>query len=139
MSDYPARAVDHHTLTGVFMLSGGGHSTTYIDLRAALLCRFCSRGLTHWYAEQIAHYVPVATGSFGALLLGCLADRGIFGVLWNPKGHGIEWSGYLPNLRVVLVDDVATTGSTLSALRAAVESAGGVVVGEVVSVDRRAI
>lgn len=129
--------IAHHRLRGDFKLSGGGQADAYIDLRSALLCWRCAPELTGWYIDQIPDggYVPVATGTFGALLLGHLAAAGWGGVLWNPKGHGVEWSGGdAPRSRdVVLLDDVVTTGGTLRALRAACEARGWRVVREIVA------
>ena len=134
--------VEHHTLHGEFKLSNGGTSDTYIDLRSALLCWKCSHRLSRWYVDRLLQehgaITPVATGSFGALLLGHLSEAGWGCVLWNPKGHGVEWSGSKvhPGTRVVLLDDVVTTGGTLRALRAACEAQGWEVVGEIVAVRR---
>ena len=142
MESRPQAVIDHHTLHGEFKLSNGGTSDTYIDLRAALLCPLCGESVAHWYSGQIEELAEggitaVATGSFGALLLGSLT-RDWRCVLWNPKGHGVEWSGTYVHrgFRVVLLDDVVTTGGTLRALRAACEKEGWEVVGEIVAVRR---
>ena len=140
--------VDHHTLQGEFGLSGGGTSGIYIDMRSALLCWRCAVPLVAWYEEALERSVteeykavPVATGTFGALLLGWLGAWDWGGILWNPKGHGVEWSwsGHKPLnaiRRVALLDDVVTTGGTLRALRAACERQGWEVVAEIVAVRR---
>ncbi len=155
--DFPRHILDHHTLTGDYELSSGQHSSEYIDLRAALLCEECNAAsqefdhpLVRWYMAQIRYPSDgggrpaiVATGSFGGLLLGAIAALDLaWGsplLLWNPKGHGVEWSGEEPGRfrpSVVLMDDVATTGDTLRAMREACEARGWAVAAEVVAVDR---
>lgn len=140
LSTCPKHVIEHHTLHGDFVLSNGDRSDTYIDLRSAVLCWRCAPTLVFWYDSEIGEsgHVPVATGAFGALLLGSLAAAGRGGILWNPKGHGVEWSGIHRDgqKQVVLVDDVVTTGRTLSALRSACAMQGWDVVSEVVAVRR---
>lgn len=144
MATDPTAIIRHHTRSGVFSLSGGGTAEQYVDLRSALLCDHCGRDLAAWYAGQISDAfnggtegAVVGTGAFGAMLLAVLAQDDERCILWNPKGHGVEWSsGYwLPGTGepVVLVDDVVTTGGTLRALRAACEAQGWRVVGEIVA------
>lgn len=81
----------------------------------------------------------VATGTGGMALLTLLDMTGLPRLLWNPKSHGRSWSGFEPRagVRVILLDDVATTGGTLDALREAVAIRGWKVFAEVVLVDRR--
>ncbi len=140
--------LEHHTLEGEFTLSSGKKSTTYIDLRSALLCRECRLDLINWYDSQIMkfgnvddiEYVVsvVGTGVFGAMLSGEITNN-YYSIIWNPKNHGVEWSGDKEEIeetkQVVLVDDVKTSGNTLKRLKEACEGRGWKVIGEIVYVE----
>lgn len=144
----PQPFIERHRVDGSVQLSGGDTADTYFDLRAALLCEDCSEAVVSWYREALAKVGMVAgpaptlvgTGTFGAMLLARLTQRYRYRcLLWNPKGHGIEWSGDMPGegQHVVIVDDVITTGGTLARLRAAVEQQGWIIDATIVAVDRR--
>lgn len=126
------------TLDGPIISSHGVELNKYYDIRSVILLR---PGIVRTYTlERLQEYSfdqVVATGNGGALLLGLLAPAGINGVLYNPKGHGVLWSPAPPySKRVVLLDDVSTTGHTFELLREAVNKFGGLVIGEVALVDR---
>jgi len=111
-----ANIISEFTLKGDFTLSNGGTSDTYIDLRAAILThpRFIGKYMNYMVGPDS---YPVGTGAGGALLLGVMQREGF---LWNPKPHGIEWSPQpKEGMKVVLVDDVHTTGNTIKNLREA--------------------
>ena len=131
--------IERHTLHGEFTLSSGGTRNTYIDLQSAVLCDRCAPWVRDYYRAGIEdacqgitnRIVVVATGSFGALLLSLLGPA-YPRLLWNPKGHGVEWSGLTSGAtHAVLVDDIVTTGATLGALRAATQRRGLKVLGYV--------
>jgi orotate phosphoribosyltransferase len=123
-----------HTLEGDFRLSSGLRAGTYVDCRAAMLEHpETFRKFLHRKISAFGPALPVATGTGGAIMLATVGT----GYLWNPKGHGVEWSPRPPaGTRVVLLDDVRTTGRTLSELRAACLERGLDVVGEVVLFNR---
>lgn len=141
--------IRHHTKVGEHWLSSGVRADYYIDLRDALLCASCHDYLVDWYQTKIMaalgdhrheQYAIVATGHFGALLLGALAQRGGRGALYNEKGHGRMWAGVeAERINAVLVDDVVTSGATLARLRVATEARGWSVIGEVVARQRAAL
>ena len=137
-SDDLNSVVEHHTVAGQVTLSGGAGSDIYLDLRAALLCPRCRGTLLGWYESMLPNLTVVGTGAFGALLLSALCDYERPCLLWNPKKHGLAWSGNRPRPgeEVILVDDVVSTGETLSRLREACEREGWVVRGEIVAVRR---
>lgn len=123
-----------YAVRGEFKLSSGRVSDRYIDCRAAMLEH--PRVFRKFLESALDAYgwaLPVATGTGGALMLATIG----YGHLWNPKGHGQEWSP-VPSegADVVLFDDVKTTGATLERLRAACVEAGLNVVGEIVLYDR---
>lgn len=117
---------EHHLLSGDFVLSNGGRSTEYLDLRSAMLCDMCRGFLMVFFVGQRPDSGPivyVSTGTFGALLLARLALQGPV-ALWNPKGHGVEWSG------------PATTGTTMRRLVEATENRGLTVIKTAVAFTR---
>lgn len=124
-----------YALTGQFSLSSGSQSAVYVDCRAAMLEHPRTfRKFLEGQLERLGWPIPVATGTGGALML---ATVGAGGYLYNPKGHGVPWSpDPLPGEEVVLLDDVRTTGATLSLLRDACREAGLIVTGEIVLYDR---
>jgi len=134
--------VKRFTHFGEFKLSGGGTSDTYVDMREAMLVwpGHARRVLTQKLERMGVNdgTTLVGTGVSGALMLGLLDDDRPK-LLWNPKGHGTEWSGTEPpgGASVVLLDDVATTGSTLMRLSRACASRGWTVIGECVLHDTR--
>lgn len=142
------RIMRHHQLTGDFNLSGGGKSNTYFDLRSAVLCDICREHLLSHYANNLIRihqekldpdetdFHLVATGAFGALLLGALGTDWD-SVLWNPKPHGVEWSGLMPSqgCKVVIVDDVITKGLTLQRVKQRCTEMGWEVIDTVVMWD----
>lgn len=133
---------------GRFRLSSGKTSSIYVDLREypmhprefrealeALASRI--RSIPQWRGGEAL--AGVATGGIAwavgaALLLGVPATYVRPGV----KGHGTSRlvEANVSGRRVVLVDDVATTGGSLERAAAAVKDAGGEVVAAVVVVDR---
>jgi len=133
---------------GHFALKSGRHGDAYVEKFAVLsdpaatseLCAF-------WVAEAGGAAVGVVAGpTTGGVILAWetarqLGVRGIFAEEVRPadaparrefrRGFRIE-----PGERVLLVDDILTTGGSLLAMLPAVEALGGEIVGCHVLVDR---
>jgi orotate phosphoribosyltransferase len=133
---------------GDFKLSGGGRSRVYIDLRSypmhppefrAALEELTQviRGLRGYDRNTVL--AGVATGGIpwaigASLLLGVPATY----VRPEPKGHGTSRlvEAEVAGRRVVVVDDVATTGGSLASAVEALRGAGADVIAAVAVVDR---
>jgi orotate phosphoribosyltransferase len=138
---------------GDFVLASGRRSTFYVDARqttmsAEGLVLIGSVGLEHLEAR---HWQPQLVGglTLGAdpvayAIAAAAGNRGIkldaFTVRKQPKDHGtgrrIEGC-FVPGARVVVVEDVLTTGRSALEALAAVEGEGGQVLGVLTVVDRQ--
>lgn len=133
-------------LKGHFILSSGLHSDTYLQCarvlmsppRAEKLCKALAEKLRATITQNIDLVVAPAMGGvvvgyemgrqLGVETIFCEREAGEFTLR---RGFRIE-----PGQRVLMVEDVVTTGkSSMEAVRC-VESAGGVVVGEASLIDR---
>jgi orotate phosphoribosyltransferase len=137
---------------GSFTLSSGRQSSYYID------CRFTTMsaagmvliGRMGWDAIRQAGWKPVAVGgltmgadpvayAIAAASFGSDAPLDAFSVRKAPKDHGtlrlIE-GNFKPGDAVVIVEDVITSGESARRAAAAVEEAGGRVLGIIAVVDR---
>lgn len=129
-----------------FSLSSGRRSHFYIDCRPTTM----RREAAPWIAELFDRHIPADAAAVGGLTLGAdpityavrdFSSRSLdaFVVRKEPKGHGLRRrveGPVRPGMRVVVVDDVVTTGqSTIAAVEACREE-GLVVVGVVILVDR---
>lgn len=130
---------------GRFILSSGGESTIYVDLRVILshprefkaladICAQRVRKLGFGFLAGIeSSGIPLATA------LALLMEKPMIYVRKEAKSHGtcklIE-GDYSPGLKALLVDDVATTGSSLERAALALRSEGLVVEDAFVVVDR---
>lgn len=145
MDDIFAELARRYTYRGTYTLASGRVADAYVDLRALSLRHPTTVRIK--LRERLAQFETdnpdgvVATGAAGAILLALLATDPLrlpnhwtkVGWLWNPKDHGVPWSPLIPGTaRVVLVDDLRTTGGTLKRLGEACQLAGLVVLGETV-------
>ncbi len=130
---------------GRFKLSSGLESPFYVDLRGVLGDTDLFRWVVERYREAAAKLdfdvvVGVATGGIPyASVLGYLMGRPIGYVRPETKGHGTERQvegADVAGKRVLVVDDVLTTGRSVAGAIHAVRSAGGVAVGVLVFLDR---
>lgn len=137
----PEEIVERYRRSGVRTRSGETVDD-YIDLRSALLDEYDQGRVVAWFRKQLEphrHDLIIGTGAFGAGLCVLLMRFGWKTALWNPKDHGIEWSGYLNGRRAVFVDDVVTTGETIALAHEAAAAAGISIVRTVVAWDRRVV
>jgi orotate phosphoribosyltransferase len=139
---------------GDFVLASGARSHVYIDCRPTTMSAAGQRliGDLGLAAIRRAGWTPAAVGglTMGAdpvayAIAAASADAAIpidaFSVRKQPKDHGtgrrIE-GNFAPGSRVVVIEDVITSGgSALDAVRA-VEDEGGVVLGVLAVLDREA-
>jgi orotate phosphoribosyltransferase (EC 2.4.2.10) len=130
---------------GRFKLSSGLESPFYVDLRGVLGEADLFRWVMERYREAAAGLdfdvvVGVATGGIPyASVLGYLMGKPIGYVRPEAKGYGtgrqVEGAD-VTGRRVLVVDDVLTTGRSVSGALHAVRSAGGVATGVLVFLDR---
>ncbi len=130
-------------LKGHFLLTSGLHSPVYWEKFQVLqspkyteqLCRMIS---SHFSKQNIQVVAGPTTG--GIILAFEVAKQlGIRGIFAEKEGTGrIFRRGFTINSgeRVLVVDDVLTTGGSINEVIAAVKDRGGIVVGVGVLVDR---
>ena len=131
-------------LKGHFLLASGLHSPVYWEKFKVLqfpnyteqLCRMIT---THFLKEGIQ---VVAGPTTGGIILAFevarqLGVRGIFAEKEGDKGRAFRRGfGIHPGERVLVVDDLFTTGGSICEVIEAVANQGGIVVGVGVLVDR---
>ncbi|MCD6421490.1 MAG: orotate phosphoribosyltransferase [Thaumarchaeota archaeon] len=131
---------------GEFTLSSGRKTRVYIDLRSILshpkefkmLVSFCNQSIKGLDFEVLAGVessgIPLATA------LALENDLPMIYVRKEAKAHGlgkIIEGDFKPGRKVLVVDDVATTGSSLARAVEALRSAGLLVSDAFTIVDRR--
>lgn len=141
---------EHAVLHGEFVLSSGARSTYYLDARRVTLSATGAALVGELFLDALAEtgISGVAGLTLGAdpivsaiVTLAGTRDMRLDGFLVRKeaKGHGtarrIE-GPWRPGLRVAVVDDTLTTGSSSLAAAAAVEEAGSEVTGIYALIDR---
>jgi orotate phosphoribosyltransferase len=137
---------------GNFTLASGRKSSYYIDCRLSTMSAagMVLIGRMGWNAIQQAGWRPDAVGGLTmgadpvsyAIATASFKDKkpvDAFSVRKEPKGHGtgrrIE-GNFKSGDRVVVIEDVITTGESAEKAAAAVEEEGGTVLGVLAVVDR---
>ena len=143
------RSVRH----GSFVLASGQQSSYYIDCRLTTMSAegMALIGRMGWEAVQQMGWRPAAIGgltmgadpvacAIAAASYGSTAPMDAFSVRKEAKDHGtgrlIE-GNFKPGDAVVVVEDVITSGGSAMKALAAVEKAGGTVLGVLAVVDRQ--
>jgi orotate phosphoribosyltransferase len=138
---------------GDFTLASGRHSTFYIDCRRSTMSAegMVLIGRMGWAAIRRAGWRASAIGgltmgadpvayAIAAASLGSEHPVDAFSVRKQQKEHGtgrlIE-GNFRPGDRVIIVEDVITTGDSARRASRAVQDAGGSVVGVLAVVDRQ--
>jgi orotate phosphoribosyltransferase len=154
MDDEPLRRLllERSVQRGSFTLASGRQSSYYIDCRlttmsAAGMVLIGKMGLD---AIRRAGWTPVAVGgltmgadpvayAIAAASFGGKVTIDAFSVRKDPKEYGgrrLVEGNFKPGDRVVIVEDVITSGQSARQAAAAVEAAGGKVLGILAVVDR---
>jgi orotate phosphoribosyltransferase len=132
---------------GVFTLASGKQSAYYIDLRVLPsfpgYFRLGISALKDMVAEKIGQFntfasVPTSGLVFGSALAYEMNKPFIY-VRKEPKAYGTNKmiEGFLePDSKVIIVDDVATTGTSLGSAVEIIRANGGIVEDVVALVDR---
>lgn len=137
---------------GDFVLASGRRSSYYIDCRLATMSAkgMVLIGRMGWDAIRQAGWRPVSVGgltmgadpvAYAIAAASFASDQPVdaFSVRKEAKDHGTERlieGNFKPGDPVVVVEDVITTGESAARALAAVEQAGGSVLGVLAVVDR---
>jgi len=118
---------------GRFLLSSGKESPYYIDLN---IMEYMVK-----LANRIDYDVIAGIETSGivhAAYLGCLLNKPIAYIRKKPKGHGTKSlvEGLINGRRVLLIDDVVTTGNTLIKAIKSIRDNGGIIEDALVIIDR---
>ncbi|MFC1919013.1 orotate phosphoribosyltransferase [Chloroflexota bacterium] len=131
-------------LKGHFLLASGLHSPVYWEKFQVLQFPHYTEQLCHMIADRFRDEgVQVVAGpTTGGIILAFevarqLAIRGIFAEKEGDKGRAFRRGFNIePGERVLIVDDILTTGGSIREVIEAVTGQGGVIVGVGVLVDR---
>jgi orotate phosphoribosyltransferase len=130
-------------LTGHFLLSSGLHSSQYLQCARALeqpadADRFAAEIAKNFSADD---YDSVASPAIGGLVIGFAVARALNRrFIWTERENGVMTvrRGFklTPGERILVVEDVITTGGSTRECIAALEQIGGKVVGAASIIDR---
>jgi len=129
---------------GRFLLSSGKESPYYIDLRILPSFPDLYRNIME-YMVKLANRIDYdviagieTSGIVHAAYLGCLLNKPIAYIRKKPKGHGTKSlvEGLINGRRVLLIDDVVTTGNTLIKAIKSIRDNGGIIEDALVIIDR---
>jgi orotate phosphoribosyltransferase len=132
-------------LKGHFLLASGRHSDVYFEKfrileQPKVLSALCTEIANHYKDSGIQYVAGPTTG--GIIIAFEVARQMGLPSIYVESENGtktLRRNKTIPEgARVLLVDDVLTTGSSLFESRTAIEGAGGVVVGYGVLIDRSA-
>ncbi len=131
-------------LDGHFQLTSGKHSSLYIEKFRLLEQPAQTEALCRMIADWARPFLPelIAGPATGGIIISyevarLLGVRSIFAEQLNGGGRAFQ-RGFMiaPGERVLVVDDVLTTGRSVREVLAAVRDMGGDIVGVAVLVDR---
>lgn len=129
---------------GDYILASGKKSPYYIDLRELTLYPELYRGIMISIASEISRlrYDVIAgvetAGIIHAGYLSCLLNKPATYIRKKPKTHGTKRlvEANVKDKIVIIIDDVITTGESVSRAINAVRAAGGIVTDVFVIIDR---
>jgi len=130
-------------LEGHFLLSSGLHSPNYLQCALALQYPSDASGYGRLIAEKFVdqNVGVVASPAIGGLIIGYAVAQALnVRFLWTERQNGemILRRGFSlkPGERILVVEDVITTGGSTRECIAALEAAGGSVIGAASIIDR---
>jgi len=132
-------------LRGHFLLTSGRHSEVYFEKfrvleRPDVLSALCTEIASAVQAQRIAFDVVAGPTTGGIIIAFEVARQLGIPAVYIESENGAKTlrrnKTLPPGTRALIVDDVLTTGTSLIESRAAIESAGGAVVGYGVLIDR---
>ncbi len=133
-------------LEGHFLLSSGKHSSRYVQcalaLQAPRICaKLCADLAEHWHDKKVDVVVGPALGGIVLAyeLARHLGARGIF--MERPSGGNLTLRrGFTidPNEKVLVAEDVMTTGCSVKEVMERIRAIGAEIVGVAAIVDRSA-
>lgn len=132
-------------LRGHFLLTSGRHSDVYFEKfrvieQPPVLSALCTEIAQHYAGQGIEAIAGPTTG--GIIIAFEVARQMGLPAVYVESENGVKTlrrgKTLPPGQRVLIVDDVLTTGTSLVESRGAIEEAGGEVVGYGVLIDRSA-
>jgi len=131
-------------LTGNFVLTSGKISPYYLDLRRLsnyyeIFSDVVNQAIDKIKGLEFDMVIGIATGGVPfASFISCRMGKPLGYIRMEKKGYGTDKTleAIVDSKKILLIDDVATTGGSLVKAVDAIESEGGKVVASLVIVDR---